>query len=138
MLSIPQTHSDVLQSSLIDGAEMGGVGHSLRSPDERLLCAPFKRPLTKDGSVKIRVKITTDDIEDWRKAPFLHPLVEVLRRTTHTSWRMIDSIMLAEREPPFRTVFLGSDLMLQLLDCKNISGPASLECEIELLLPFGN
>jgi hypothetical protein len=136
MLLNPQTHSGAFQASLMDGAEMGRGGHSLHSPDEGFLRAPFKRPLAKDGLMKIRVKITTNDIEDWRKTPCLHPLVEVLRCTTHTNWRMIDSIMVAEREPPFRTVYLGSDLMLQLLDCKNGSGPASLECEIELILPF--
>ena len=136
MLSFPQIHSDAFQASLMDGAEMGGGGHSLHSPDERLLRAPFKRPLAKDSSVKIRVKITSDDIADWRKTPCQHPLVEVLRRATHTNWRMIDSIMVAEREPPFRTVYLGSDLMLQLLDCKNGYGADSLECEMELFLPF--
>lgn len=132
MLLIPHNSCGAFQSSLMKSAEMGDRGYS----NDYLRRDSFENPLANEHSVKILVHITPDDIADWRQTPCQHPLVNVMQRTTQTNWRMIDSILLAEREPPFRTVFLGSDLMLQLLDSKNGYGPNSLECEIELLMPF--
>lgn len=124
MVSLPRQQPDSFHLPLMNATEFDGHKPHLA------------HDVLEKGVMKIRVRIMREDIEDWRRTPNLHPLVAVMHRTTHTSWRVIDSIMLAERQPPFRTVFLGSDLMLQLLDCKNGHGPDSLECEIELLLPF--
>ena len=137
MLHTPQSLSIPPQLTVLDGAEMERQIQLSQSNRYTRPVAP-KSSGCGDGSVKIRMKITPEDLEDWRSAPCLHPLVGVLRRTTHTGWRMVDAIMLAEREPPFRTVFLGTELMLQLLDCKNGYGPGCLECEVELLLPFSD
>jgi hypothetical protein len=119
-----------------NSVEMDGRLPRLNSFNDHKRPATSKISAFRNGSVKVRVKITPEDIGNWRQSPCSHPLAEVLRRTTHTNWRMIDSILLAEREPPFHTVFLGTNLMLQLLDCKNGYGPDCLECEVELLLPF--
>ena len=136
MLHISQDLVTPPQLCMADSIGMKERVQRENSSDESLKPVSSTSSTVGGGLVKVRVKITPEDIEDWRQTPCLHPLVGVLRRTTHTNWRMVDSIMLAEKEPPFRTVFLGTDVMLHLIDCKNGYGPDSLECELDLFLPF--
>lgn len=84
---------------------------------------------------KVRVQITQNDIENWRQSA-VHPLSRALWRCTNTHWRAIDSIMLVEKVPPFRSVYLGSELLLQLHDCKRGEQVLPLDCELELRSPF--
>ncbi len=85
---------------------------------------------------KIRVQITQEDIAAWAQGPCPHPLVDALRRSTQTSWRLVEPIMIVEKAAPYRTLVLCSDLLLCLVDCKNGSTALPYECEVKLILPF--
>lgn len=95
------------------------------------------RDTTRPGnSAKIRVQIIQEDIDAWQTLPGHHPLLDALKRITHTPWRLIESIIIVEKVPPYRTVVLHCGLLMKLLDCKNGDASVPFEEEIELLLPF--
>lgn len=59
----------------------------------------------------VRVEITPEDIELWKRDPGQEPLLRALQRATHTPWRLVEINMLIEKVAPYRTMILRSEIL---------------------------
>jgi hypothetical protein len=85
---------------------------------------------------KIHVLITEEDISGWQDSPIRHPLISALMRFTQTPWHFVEPILLLEKAPPYRSLFLDSRIKAKLQRCKNREYDFPFDCEVELLLPL--